>query len=32
MASDNPKYQQGMAVRREVMGDEFVDRALNSAS
>ena len=32
MASDNPKYQQGMAVRREVIGDEFVDRALNSAS
>ena len=32
MASDNPKYQQGMAVRREVMGDDFVDRALNSAS
>ena len=32
MASDNPKYQQGMAVRREVMGDEFVDRALNTAS
>lgn len=32
MTTDNPKYQQGLAVRREVMGDEFVDRALNSAS
>ncbi len=31
MASDNPKYQQAMAVRSEGMGDEFVDRALNSA-
>lgn len=32
MTTDNPKYQQGLAVRREVMGDKFVDRALNSAS
>lgn len=26
------KYQQGMAVRREVLGDEYVDRAINSAT
>ena len=32
MTTDNLKFQQGLAVRREVMGDEFVDRALNSAS
>lgn len=29
---DKDKFQQGLAVRREVMGDVFVDRALNSAS
>lgn len=26
------KYQRGMAVRREVLGDEYVDRAINSAT
>lgn len=26
------KYERGLAVRREVMGDDFVDRALNSAT
>ncbi len=26
------KYKKGMAVRREVMGDEFVDKAINSAT
>ncbi len=26
------KYAQGMAVRREVLGDEYVDRALESAT
>ena len=25
------KYAQGMAVRREVLGDEYVDKAINSA-
>ncbi|QYJ87212.1 carboxymuconolactone decarboxylase family protein [Shewanella mesophila] len=29
---DKDKFQQGLAVRREVMGDDFVDRALSSAS
>lgn len=29
---DKDKFQQGLAVRREVMGDAFVDRALNSAT
>ncbi|QYJ91141.1 4-carboxymuconolactone decarboxylase [Shewanella halotolerans] len=29
---DKAKYAQGLAIRREVMGDEFVDRALSSAS
>lgn len=29
---DKGKFQQGLAVRREVMGDTFVDRALNSAT
>ena len=28
----NQKYEQGMAVRREVLGDEHVDRALNSVT
>jgi len=26
------KYQRGMAVRREVLGDEYVDRAINNAT
>lgn len=26
------KYERGLAVRRDVMGDEFVDLALNSAT
>ena len=26
------KYVQGMAVRREVLGDEYVDRAISSAT
>jgi 4-carboxymuconolactone decarboxylase len=26
------KYEQGLAVRRAVMGDEFVDNALNAAT
>ncbi|NPU94730.1 MAG: 4-carboxymuconolactone decarboxylase [Gammaproteobacteria bacterium] len=26
------KYQAGMSVRREVLGDEYVDRAINSAT
>jgi len=30
MSSD--KYKAGMAVRREVLGDEYVDRALSSAT
>ena len=29
---DKAKYEKGLGVRREVMGDEFVDRALSSAS
>ncbi|KIO37168.1 4-carboxymuconolactone decarboxylase [Shewanella sp. cp20] len=29
---DKVKYEKGLGVRREVMGDEFVDRALSSAS
>ncbi|GAB3376232.1 carboxymuconolactone decarboxylase family protein [Spongiibacter taiwanensis] len=32
MSSNNQKYQQGLAVRREVMGDAFVDKALNAAT
>ena len=28
----NDQYEQGMAKRREVMGDAFVDRALNNSS
>ena len=28
----NDKFQQGLQVRREVMGDEFVDRAFDSAT
>ena len=26
------KYQAGMSVRREVLGDEYVDKAINSAT
>ncbi len=29
---DKAKYERGLAIRREVMGDSFVDRALSSAS
>lgn len=29
---DKDKFEQGLAVMREVMGDAFVDRALNSAT
>jgi 4-carboxymuconolactone decarboxylase len=29
---DNDQYQQGLAIRREVMGDAFVDKALDSAT
>ena len=32
MSSNDQKYQQGLAVRREVMGDAFVDKALNAAT
>ena len=28
----NEKYVQGMAVRREVLGDEYVDKAISSAA
>ncbi|SQC35648.1 4-carboxymuconolactone decarboxylase [Kluyvera cryocrescens] len=30
--SDNPRYQQGMAVRRKVLGDAHVDRTLQKLS
>ena len=26
------KYMQGMAVRREILGDEYVDKAINNAT
>jgi 4-carboxymuconolactone decarboxylase len=29
---DTEKYQEGLAVRREVMGDAYVDKALNSTT
>ena len=29
---ENQKYEKGLAKRREVMGDEFVDKALNAAT
>ena len=29
---DDPRYEAGMKVRREVLGDEHVDRALNNAT
>ena len=28
----NEKYEQGMSVRREVLGDEYVDKAINAAT
>lgn len=28
----NEKYSNGMAVRREVLGDEYVDKAVNTAT
>ena len=28
----NEKYKKGMSVRREVLGDEYVDKAINSAT
>lgn len=32
MTAENEKYQQGLKVRREVMGDAYVDKALNAAT
>ena len=29
---NSEKYMQGMAVRREVLGDEYVDKAINNAT
>ena len=29
---NSEKYVRGMAVRREVLGDEYVDKAINSAT
>ena len=29
---ESDKFKKGLAVRRKVLGDEYVDRALNSAS
>lgn len=29
---NSEKYNNGMAVRREVLGDEYVDKAINSAT
>jgi 4-carboxymuconolactone decarboxylase len=29
---DNEKYQAGLVIRREVMGDAFVDKALNNTT
>ncbi len=28
----NDQYQQGLEIRREVLGDEYVDRAINNAT
>ncbi|RKZ48015.1 MAG: 4-carboxymuconolactone decarboxylase [Gammaproteobacteria bacterium] len=28
----NEKYKQGMSVRKEVLGDEYVDKAMNNAT
>ena len=30
--ADNPRYEEGLAVRREVLGDAHVDRSLAGAS
>lgn len=32
MTSENPKFAEGLAVRREVLGDAYVDQALASAT
>ncbi len=32
MSDENPKHEAGMKVRREVLGDEHVDRAVASTS
>ncbi len=32
MTSDDPRYEAGMKVRREVLGDEHVDRATAAAT
>ncbi|GAB2191218.1 4-carboxymuconolactone decarboxylase [Sessilibacter sp. MAH2] len=32
MTVENEKYQKGLKVRREVMGDAYVDKALNAAT
>lgn len=32
MSEKSQQFQQGLAKRREVMGDEFVDKALNAAT
>ena len=32
MSKDNDTYQQGLKIRREVMGDAHVNRAMNNAS
>jgi len=32
MSKDNETYQQGLKIRREVMGDAHVNRAMNNAS
>ncbi|MFC3201870.1 carboxymuconolactone decarboxylase family protein [Alteromonas oceani] len=32
MSKDNDTYQQGLKIRREVMGDAYVNRAMNNAS
>ncbi len=34
MSNDNnkEKFEQGLAIRREVLGDEYVDKALNTAT
>lgn len=32
MKDNDKKFQQGLAIRREVMGDAYVDKALNSAT
>ncbi|MCB1854108.1 MAG: carboxymuconolactone decarboxylase family protein [Pseudomonadales bacterium] len=32
MSENSQKYQQGLAIRREVMGDGFVEKALDAAT